>query len=104
LHPDSWGGAWIIAPDPLDFRRYGVINIYEDQNAYYNDTGFVKTPLLSGHTNGGDIDSTMQQDNQWEHAQGTPGRGQLGVWDLGNALFPPVGLDGYPIDMEQRNW
>ena len=26
---------WAACPDPIDFRAYTVVNIYEDKNAYY---------------------------------------------------------------------
>jgi hypothetical protein len=35
FYPDEYNGAWIACPDPIDFRAYTVINIYEHENAYY---------------------------------------------------------------------
>src|SRR5581483_1378026 len=29
-HPDDFGGAWILQPDPIDFRHYQLCNIYDD--------------------------------------------------------------------------
>ena len=34
FYPDEFNGAWIACPDPIDFRQYTVVNIYEDTNAY----------------------------------------------------------------------
>ncbi len=34
-HPDFFGGAWVFNPDPIDFRRWQLVNIYEDENAFY---------------------------------------------------------------------
>jgi hypothetical protein len=35
FHPDFFGGSWAFAPDPVDFRRYEQVNIYEDENAFF---------------------------------------------------------------------
>ena len=37
FYPDDFNGAYIACPDPIDFRAYTVVNIYEDKNAYYLD-------------------------------------------------------------------
>ena len=34
FYPDDYNGAWIACPDPIDFRHYVTVNIYEDRNAY----------------------------------------------------------------------
>ena len=35
FYPDEFNGAWVACPDPIDFRQYTVVNIYDDDNAYY---------------------------------------------------------------------
>ena len=35
FYPDEFNGAYVACPDPIDFRAYTVVNIYEDKNAYY---------------------------------------------------------------------
>ena len=40
FYPDFFNGAWSHAPDPVDFRAFELINIYEDDNAYVNRRGF----------------------------------------------------------------
>ncbi|NIP81250.1 MAG: hypothetical protein GWM90_19355, partial [Gemmatimonadetes bacterium] len=37
FYPDDYNGAWIACPDPIDFRAYTVVNLYEDENAYVLD-------------------------------------------------------------------
>lgn len=32
--PDVFGAAWSTAPDPVDFRKFQTVNIYEDPNFY----------------------------------------------------------------------
>ena len=31
LYPDEYNGCWAACPDPIDFRQYTVVNIYEDR-------------------------------------------------------------------------
>ena len=33
-HPEFFGGTWTLFPDPVDFRRYQLVNIYNDENAF----------------------------------------------------------------------
>src|SRR2546425_2063477 len=33
-HSDFFGGTWTFFPDPVDFRRYDLVDIYEDDNAF----------------------------------------------------------------------
>ncbi|MET0465988.1 MAG: alpha/beta hydrolase-fold protein [Chitinophagaceae bacterium] len=40
LHfPAKIGGAWITAPDPIDFSNFTGINIYNDKNAFIDEKG-----------------------------------------------------------------
>jgi hypothetical protein len=34
FHPEFFGGVWVFYPDPIDFRRYALVNIYDDNNAF----------------------------------------------------------------------
>ena len=44
FYPDQYNGCWVACPDPIDFRAYTVVNLYEHKNAYYVDSQFAKTP------------------------------------------------------------
>ena len=35
FYPDDFAGAWCFCPDPVDFRAYELVNIYDDENAYW---------------------------------------------------------------------
>ncbi|PYQ81997.1 MAG: hypothetical protein DMG03_18690, partial [Acidobacteria bacterium] len=35
FYPDDYNGAWALCPDPIDFRSYRSVNIYDEHNAYY---------------------------------------------------------------------
>jgi hypothetical protein len=38
-NPNFFGGAWILQPDPIDFRSYLLIDIYDDANAFLDSGG-----------------------------------------------------------------
>ena len=35
MYPDEYNACYAACPDPIDFRAYTVVNLYEDKNAYY---------------------------------------------------------------------
>lgn len=95
LYPDDYNGCFAACPDPIDFRAYTVVNIYEHQNAYYLDSKFKRTPR-PGHRNYlGEVSSTLEEMNHRELVLGSHSRsGQQ--WDIWEAVYSPVGEDGYP--------
>ena len=44
FYPDEYNGCWAACPDPIDFRAYTVVNIYEHENAYYADSKWKRMP------------------------------------------------------------
>lgn len=38
-YPDMFGGTWSTSPDPVDFRAFQTINIYDDDNAFVDPAG-----------------------------------------------------------------
>jgi len=95
LYPDDFNGAWVACPDPIDFRAYTLVNIYEDTNAYYVTSQWKRTPR-AGHRNWlGHVDATLEEMNHRELALGTRGRSGE-QWDIWQAVYSPVGDDGYP--------
>ena len=44
LYPDEYNGCWAACPDPVDFRAYTVVNIYEHENAYFTDGKWKHVP------------------------------------------------------------
>ncbi|MEJ2539466.1 MAG: hypothetical protein P8188_05780 [Gemmatimonadota bacterium] len=96
FYPDDYNGAWIACPDPIDFRAYTLVNLYEDRNAYRVEAdGFKDTPV-PGHRNYlGQVDRTLEESNHLELVLGTRTRsGQQ--WDVWESVYSPVGPDGYP--------
>ena len=95
FYPDDFNGAYVACPDPIDFRAYTVVNIYEDKNAYYLDDPFKRTPR-PGHRDWlGHVSNTLEESNRMELALATKSRSG-GQWDIWEATFSPIGPDGYP--------
>lgn len=94
-YPDEFNGCWAACPDPIDFRAFTVVNIYDDDNAYYMDSKWKKTPRPGKRNYRNEIEATLQEVNQLELALGDRSRsGQQ--WDIWEAVYSPVGKDGYP--------
>ena len=95
LYPDFYNGAYAACPDPIDFRAYTTINIYEDKNAYYYDSAWKKTPRPGRRNYLGQLAVTQKEMNSLELVLGTKSRSgqQFDIWE---AVYSPVGSDGYP--------
>ncbi len=95
LHPDFFNGAWVFCPDPIDFRAYSLIDLYQDDNAFYAKSDWKKVPIPMERTPDGKILSDMEDAIRYERVLGTKGRSaeQFDVWQ---AVYSPVGADGYP--------
>ncbi len=95
LYPDEYNGAWAACPDPIDFRAFTVVDIYSDQNAYWAEGPFKRVPR-PGHRNYlGHVSATVEQLNRLELVLGAKSRSG-GQWDIWEAVYSPVGPDGYP--------
>lgn len=95
FYPDEFNGCWAACPDPIDFRAYTIVNIYEHKNAYYQDADWKKTPRPGVRNYLGEVATTLEQANRRELAIATHGRSGE-QWDIWQAVFSPVGEDGYP--------
>ena len=90
LYPDDYNGAWVACPDPIDFRAFTVVNLYEDENAYYLDSAFKRTARPGRRDGKGHVASTLEEMNHRELVLGTRTRsGQQ--WDVWEAVYSPVG-------------
>ncbi|MGI9165367.1 MAG: hypothetical protein ACR2G5_03110 [Pyrinomonadaceae bacterium] len=95
FYPDEYNGAWGACPDPIDFRAYTVVNIYDHKNAYRADSKWKVTPRPGKRNYLGELAATIEEMNYMELALGTKSRsgGQFDIWE---AVYSPVGSDGYP--------
>lgn len=101
-YPDEYNGCFAACPDPIDFRAYTSVNIYEDENAYYQDGHFRKT-LRPGHRNYlGHVDAMLIDMNHRELALGGTKSRSGDQFDIWQAVFSPVGEDGYPKPIWNR--
>jgi len=97
-HPEFFAGSWPWAPDPVDFRRNEQINIYEDKNAYYHQSGWLKVDRPSQRSINGLIVHQLRHEFGYEQAVADKDRsgGQWGIWQ---AAYSAVGPDGYPLPL-----
>ena len=95
FYPDDFNGAWSFCPDPIDFHAYQAVNIYDDKNAFWVEGDWGVAPRPEMRDTKGNLMATMEPDVRREEVMGTNGRSteQFGIWQ---AVFSPVGKDGYP--------
>jgi hypothetical protein len=95
FYPDDYNGAFAACPDPIDFRAYTQVDIYDDDNAYTvrGPFGAVERPGMRDYL--GTVTATLRDFNRLELVLGTKGRSgeQYDIWE---AVYSPVGDDGYP--------
>ncbi|XZE20962.1 alpha/beta hydrolase-fold protein [Pirellulaceae bacterium SH449] len=92
LYPDSFNGCWSSCPDGVDFRNFQLINIYEDDNAYFAKDG---SEVPAKRNRSGAVDYSIRHECQLERVLGA-GRWELGgqQWASWNAVYGPKGVDG----------
>jgi len=96
FYPDLFNGVWSFCPDPVDFRYFQMVNIYEDDNAFYPNSVWKRTPVRPWQRRTDDQVLMSQQDaSHLEEVLGTRGRSGDQM-DIFMATFGPVGEDGYP--------
>ncbi len=95
FYPDEYNGTWTFCPDPIDFRAYSLVDIYSHQNAYFRDGRWKRTPRPAFQNEIGEVLSTNEETNHLELVLGTHSRSGY-QYDIWQAVFGPVGEDGYP--------
>jgi len=96
-HPAFFGGVWCFYPDPIDFRNYGLVNIYTDNNAFrVPDRHWLVPERYIMRASDGQPEVTAREFSRLEVVLGSHGRScqQLEAWE---AVYGPVGADGYPM-------
>jgi putative esterase len=95
-HPGFFGGTWTFFPDPVDFRRYDMVNIYDDDNAFVvPHSSWMKPERYIMRGADGQPLVSVRQFSQLEEVLGSHGRScqQLEAWE---SVYGPAGADGYP--------
>ncbi len=95
FYPDEYNGCFAACPDPIDFRAYTTVNIYNDKNAYYQEGAFRKTLRPGKRDYLGHVSAMLMDMNHKELAIGTNSRSG-DQWDIWEAVYSPVGENGYP--------
>src|SRR5262249_19107868 len=101
LYPDFYGGSFASCPDSVDFNYHQIVNIYKDPNAYFIDKGWLRVDRPSQRQPDGTVVLTMKAENQYELTVGDKSRSG-GQWDIWEATYSPVGKDGYPLRLWDR--
>ncbi|MCP1726746.1 hypothetical protein J2T60_000711 [Natronospira proteinivora] len=96
FYPEQFNGAWSFCADSPDFRRFQLINLYEDDNAYHNRHGYL---IPSKRSTEGDPEFSIEAEIAMERVMGRgdtflTGGEQWGAW---HALYGPRGEDGLPV-------
>ena len=92
-YPDVFGGCWSTSPDPVDFRDFQRVNLYDGDNLFTLDG---KPRPLSRSRGGRALQ--VQAFSDMERVMGHGG--QLGSFE---AVFSPRGPDGKPTPLWDRD-
>ncbi len=94
-YPDFFGGTWSTAPDPVDFRDFQRINIYDDKTNMFTDASGAARPLARR----GDTPLIFYKAfSDMEHVMGRGG--QLYSFE---AVFSPKDGNGQPRQLWDRS-
>jgi hypothetical protein len=99
FHPDAFNGAWALYPDPVDFHRLQIGDMYVDTSAFSTQrSAWIESEIPAQRTRDGNTVATMREESQLEFVLGSHGRSaeQFNAWD---AAYGPVLQDGYPGEM-----
>jgi hypothetical protein len=95
FYPEHYNGAFVACPDPVDFHAYMTTDLYNQKNIFYLEGAHkqVEQPAMRdylGHTL-----ISVRDNIAYEAALGDHGRSgeQFDIWQ---AVYSPVGADGYP--------
>ena len=98
FYPDFFGGCFSYSPDPVDFQFCQLINIYNDENAFYNEFDYLR-PIVRDIL--GEPMLSQKDFIQFENVLGSSDTyvtsgGQFSAF---TALYSPKGDDGLPKPM-----
>lgn len=94
-HPDFFGGTWSIAPDPVDFSRFQLADIYRENANLFEDADG-NTLALAQHN--GQPFATTRDFAAMERVLGDGGQLRSFEW-----VFSPQGEDGLPAPLYDRD-
>ncbi len=98
FYPDTYNGAYIACPDPVDFHGYQNIDLYNDTNAFVRKGDFGQVPIAADRKPDGSVIALTGDEFAFELVLGTHGR-STEQWNIWQAVFSPAGPDGYPAQI-----
>jgi hypothetical protein len=102
-HPNDFNGAWGLYPDPVDFHRFQIGDLYTDANAFYEPFADWNDAEIGAQRRADGLQvETMRGESRLEFVRGSHGRSgeQFNAWD---AAWGPVGPDGYPRELWDKH-
>ncbi len=98
FYPTHYNGAFAACPDPVDFHAYMTTDLYSRENMFWipGANKRVEQPAMRNYL--GQTLISMRDNVQFEAALGHHGRSgdQFDRWQ---AVYSPVGADGYPASI-----
>jgi len=98
FYPDLYNGTYAACPDPVDFHAYQNIDLYDDPNAFVRKGDFGEVAVGGDRKPDGTVIATAGGEFRFEYVLGTHTR-STEQWAIWQAVFSPVGPDGYPADV-----
>ena len=96
LYPDYFNGAYSLSPDSPSFRAFQLVDLYQDDNAFYSPSGMIRP---SARKTNGDPIFSIADEIRMEAAIGRNGSfvnsGQQ--WGSWNAVYGQPDAAGNPI-------
>ncbi len=92
-YPQVFGSAFSSAPDPVDFRAFQAVNIYEAPNMYERLSASGELEPYPSYTSGGVVGMTIREENAMEEVMG-PDNTSAQQWDSWFAAFGPRNAAG----------
>ena len=102
-HPDDFNGTWGLYPDPVDFHRFQLGNLYSDPNAFYEPYADWNTAEIGAQRAADGLQvETMRGESRLEFVRGSHGLSteQFNAWD---AAWGPIRADGYPREFWDKH-
>lgn len=94
-YPDTFGATWSTSPDPVDFHRFQIANIYDEPNMYSRTVDAQHAADLPSTREGGRETMTIREENTIEEVMG-PHNTSGQQWDSWQAVFGPRDKNGHP--------
>ena len=74
-HPDAFNGAWGLYPDPVDFHRFQIGDMYDDTSAFTTQrSAWLSSEIPAQRTRDGNTVLTMREESRLELVLGSARR------------------------------